>query len=121
MQASKPVSAAEIRAHVSQMVGEITSFDNDSTFVVLSHGSATLLVDVALVGSAAMGRVVSDKSLVQFIGEMAELDDWRRPDAPASFLRARIVRVMDGLDVPTYEKAVRQTRVFLQDREHLSF
>ncbi|KAJ3111837.1 hypothetical protein HK100_002543 [Physocladia obscura] len=142
MQVSKLVLVSEICSHITHMQGEcvrvlgrISEFDIDSSFVVLAHASFDILVDTNLIGPIDKN---TSKALIQFVGEMTEADDLtnmspmvreylqqtRRVGMPLRsfvYLNARIVRNMDGLDVSLYENSLKAMRIFDQRRSDLEF
>ncbi|TPX76338.1 hypothetical protein CcCBS67573_g02402 [Chytriomyces confervae] len=125
---SSIVHISEIHSHISHMAGDsvpsIVETDPKSTLVTIAFAqSPALLVDTRLIG--ALPRH-SSKTLFQFVGDIEQCDDLpaaglRSSVALPVFLNARIARVMDGLDVALFDKALTARRVFESQRGHLAF
>ncbi|KAI8918301.1 telomere-capping, CST complex subunit-domain-containing protein [Powellomyces hirtus] len=104
-----------------RVLGILVAFDSTHTLALIEHAGAHLIVDAALLGPFHHRL----KSLLQFIGEVER--GWKPPKdlpfelppGPQVLLRARIVRNVDGLDLPLYDQALEIRRKFDRERATL--
>ena len=88
-----------------RVTGRLVEFDAATACALISHQGEELSIDVSALGGSRMRQ----GELLQFIGEAFP----GRNGAPQPYVRARIVRNVDNLDMQTYEKAVLITRGFI--------
>ncbi|KAJ3020922.1 hypothetical protein HKX48_009526 [Thoreauomyces humboldtii] len=115
---SEIVSSQGSNAPVSvRVLGTLVAFDSTNSLALIDHLGARLTVDAQLLGPFHHRL----KSLLQFIGEIDRqwvpppniaFEPPRPPRGPGMVLRARIVRNVDGLDVPLYDQALQIRRKF---------
>ena len=82
--------------------------------LMIEHDSFSLYVDVSLVTFSSLAM----DSLVQFIGEIRPAFEHPYFTGETSdgdfFLKAKVLRVVDGLDLTLYEEALGARRTFLR-------
>ena len=105
-EASRAVGTGRTSVRVT---GRLVEFDAATACALIEHRGEELAVDVSALGGSRMRQ----GELLQFIGEAFP----GRLGAPQPYLRARIVRNVDNLDLQTYEKAVLTTREFIDGLE----
>ena len=88
-----------------RVTGRLVEFDAATACALIEHRGEELSIDVSALGGSRMRQ----GELLQFIGEAFP----GRHGAPQPYVRARIVRNVDNLDMQTYEKAVLATRAFI--------
>jgi hypothetical protein len=88
-----------------RVTGRLVEFDAETACALIEHRGEELSIDVSALGGSRMLQ----GELLQFIGEAFP----GRHGAPQPYVRARIVRNVDNLDMQTYEKAVLATRAFI--------
>jgi len=86
-----------------RVVGRVTGLDLCHSRASISHAGASLQVDIILLDPQTMPLRLS--TLVQIIGEIVS--------DGSLLLRARVCRVVDGLNMALYEKAVALQRSFI--------
>ncbi|TPX31207.1 hypothetical protein SmJEL517_g05440 [Synchytrium microbalum] len=94
--------AAELSGASVRVLGKLISRDSSTNNYTIEYNESQLLVNVSLLGDVGL-RI---KSLYEFLGELEEGDQRQ------VVLKARIVRVMDGVDVALYDQAVKIRRKF---------
>ena len=82
---------------------------NSIQLVELSHDDATLWVDTSLVVTSEL----KTDTQVQFIGEMTAAAPAVRSHGASYQLTAKVMRIVDGLDMRLYEEALVARRQFL--------
>ena len=87
-----------------RVTGRLVEFDTAMACALIEHQGEELSIDVSALGGSRMRQ----GELLQFIGEAFP----GRHGTSQPYVRARIVRNVDNLDMQTYEKAVLATRAF---------
>jgi len=100
--------ASMLEKHV-RVTGFVTHMDLTHHMVQITHGTSVLWVDIALV--SATGLTLD--SLVQFIGQILPGADKVGVAEMPYYLQAKIVRLVDGLDLRLFEEALIARRAFL--------
>ena len=90
-----------------RVIGRLVEFDAAAAIALIEHRGEELTVDVSALGGCRLRK----GELLQFIGEVFP----GRHGASQPYVRARIVRNVDNLDLPTYEKALLATREFIDE------
>ena len=88
-----------------RVTGRLVEFDTATACALIEHQGEELSIDVSALGGSRMRQ----GELLQFIGEAFP----GRHGTSQPYVRARIVRNVDNLDMQTYEKAVLATRAFI--------
>ena len=88
-----------------RVTGRLVEFDTATACALIEHQGEELSIDVSALGGSRMRQ----GELLQFIGEAFP----GRHGKSQPYVRARIVRNVDNLDMQTYEKAVLATRAFI--------
>ena len=88
-----------------RVTGRLVEFDIATASALIEHQGEELSIDVSALGGSRMRQ----GELLQFIGEAFP----GRHGKSQPYVRARIVRNVDNLDMQTYEKAVLATRAFI--------
>ena len=88
-----------------RVTGRLVEFDTATARALIEHQGEELSIDVSALGGSRMRQ----GELLQFIGEAFP----GRHGTSQPYVRARIVRNVDNLDMQTYEKAVLATRAFI--------
>ncbi|TPX53977.1 hypothetical protein SeMB42_g00509 [Synchytrium endobioticum] len=99
----------DLSGESARVLGKMISRDPHTNRCTIEHNNARLLVDVALLG---MDVTLRHKSLYEFLGELEPMDDASAHGQQTLILKARIVRVMDGVDLTLYDQAVKIRRKF---------
>lgn len=110
------VERIEIRTRPDQVgssvrvIGRLVEFDAATACALIERGGERLRIDVREMPDARFQL----GSMLQFIGEAKRSGD----DAPDDvYVRARVVRNADNVDMAAYEKAVQLTREFVEQLE----
>ena len=111
--AGRPMHLDELqRAHGSngesiRVVGVLTNFDPEAARATLEHRNAALTVDT----TAIIGHPFRTGDLLCCIGECCLVDT--DPGGDALVLRARVVRVVNGLSLDVWDRGVDSLRAFV--------
>ena len=108
LQADKNVLGKYVR--VTGFVTGRNNTDQALQLVEVSHDDATLWVDTSLVVTSELKA----DAQVQFIGEITAATQTVRAQHGAAYqLSAKVLRIVDGLDMRLYEEALAARRQFL--------
>ena len=99
-----------------RITGFVRQVDVGQGIICIEHDEKLVYVDTSLVPASS----VALQSLVQFLGEVKPACDHAYFAGKASevffFLKAKVFRVVDGLDLTLYAESVKMRREFLQRR-----
>lgn len=99
-----------------RITGFVRHIDVSMGIICIEHNGHSAYIDTSLVPASS----VALESLVQFLGEMKPASDHEYFVANTSdsdfFLKAKVFRIVDGLDLTLYEESLLMRRKFLQGR-----
>ena len=93
-----------------RVIGRLVEFDASKACVQIERCGERLRVDV----SVLQGSRFQPGDMLQFIGEAYRSSAGAQDDV---YVRARVVRNVDNVDMATYERAVQLTREFVEELE----
>ena len=101
-------AAAQAVGRSVRVTGRLASFNPQEARALIKHRGEELWIDTSFL----TGSRLQEAELLQFIGEAFAGGP---PGEPDTYVRARVVRNVDNLDLEMYERAVLATRQFLAD------
>ncbi|KAJ3395983.1 hypothetical protein HDU92_004480 [Lobulomyces angularis] len=124
-ESSNGLSGSSVR-----VLGKINSLYLNESLAIIEFKETEMLMDLCLLGTDV--QKLNKTSLYQFLGDLEDFEEDqmlknsnisipKHAGSGAVILKARIFRLMDGLDLNLFEKSLTLKRRFLQEREGLSF
>ena len=107
---------ANVIGKTLRITGFVRHVDVSQSIICIEHGDKSVYVDTSLVPASS----IELESLVQFLGEVKPACDHpyfaRNIPKTLFFLKAKVFRVVDGLDLALYTESLLMRREFLQRR-----